>query len=86
MPGKKEKAAPNVASVAKSVSEMEEESNTLSPPTKKKKSELRETTATDAKHVKEALKVKIRGGSSRDALVPPLPLHPNIRVKKNSTM
>lgn len=72
----KEKAAPSTASVAKSASETNEEPNTPSPITKKKKSELLKMTTADTERVKEALKEKICGGSSSDALVPPPPLCP----------
>lgn len=82
---KREKAALSTGSMARSVSEVGEESDTPSPVTKKK-SELQETPTADTEHVKEAPKAWIRGGSSGDASAPPPPLHPKFRVKKKSTM
>lgn len=80
---KKEKAAPSIAASTRSVSEAE--SDTPSP-VAKKKSELQETIAANATHVKEALKVKMRSGSSEDTSVPPSQLHPKFWVKKKSTL
>ena len=71
----KEKAAPNTASVAKPASETNEEPNTPSPITKKKKSELLKMTTADTERVKEALKAKIHGEPSKDVSAPTPPLH-----------
>lgn len=76
MAAKKEKAAPSTASATKSANEADAESDTLSLTIKKKKFELLKMTAADAERVKEMLKAKIRGESSRDVLAPPSPLHP----------
>lgn len=83
---KKEKAVPSTAAPTMSVSDPDEESDTPSPDTKKKKSELHETTAADAARVKEALKVKILGGSYEDASAPLPPLRPKFWMKLKSTL
>lgn len=63
MVGKKEKAAPSATSMTQSASEADEESDMSSLATKKKNSELLETTETDTEWVKETLKATICGGS-----------------------